>query len=75
VDELTKELAIIMIADETDDVDCSVSTMVFRNRRYGELVDAGADEYAASAFVEGVLRQTRFYASGVPYQHQPLPSA
>jgi hypothetical protein len=75
MDSLTKELTSIMIADETDDVDCSLSTMVFRNKRYGELVDAGANECAASVYVEGILHETRFYASGLPYEHQPLPSA
>ena len=69
MDQKTRELAEIIIADATDDVDCSGSTMVYRNRRYGELLDNGADEFWASVYAEGILRDTRFYASGVPYRH------
>lgn len=69
--DMIKEIFDIYLAEATDDVDGSLSTMQYRNRRIGELEDAldedGEDFHEIAAMLANYVAPQYGYCSGRPW--------
>jgi hypothetical protein len=69
--QATRELAELYVQDYLDDVDCSGSTLVYRNQRAGELIDYdGANEQLASYIAQRIIDKATHFCSGAPISEE-----